>query len=61
MTITHIRPEIRSKIKPMTVEEFGGIDHLPDDVSRLKITVESCAPTPAGEKVRTGKKPELGT
>ena len=61
MTITHIRPEIRSKIKPMTVEEFGGIDHLPDDVSRLKLTVESCAPTPAGEKVRTGKKPEPGT
>jgi hypothetical protein len=35
MTITRIRPEIRSKIKPIIVEEFRGIDHLPDDVSRL--------------------------
>ena len=59
MTITHIRPEIRSKIKPITVEEFGGIDHIPDDVSRLKLTAESCAPTLAGEKVRTSRKPEL--
>jgi hypothetical protein len=35
MTITHVSPEIRKKIKSITVEEFGGIDHLPDDVSRL--------------------------
>jgi hypothetical protein len=41
MTIIHIRPEIRSKIKSITVEEFGGIDHLPDDVSILKHTVEN--------------------
>jgi len=50
MTITHIRPEIRSKIKPITVEEFGGIDHLPDDVLRLKLMVESCAPKLAGKR-----------
>ena len=41
MTVTHVRPEIRRKIKSITVEEFGGIDHLPDDVSRLRPTVES--------------------
>lgn len=35
MTITHIRPEIKSKIKPIIAEEFGGIDHLPDDVLRF--------------------------
>ena len=35
MIITHIRPEIRRKIKSITVEEFGGIDHLPNDVSIL--------------------------
>jgi hypothetical protein len=42
MTITHIRPEIRSKIKSMTVEEFGGIDHLPDDVIRLSRSTKTC-------------------
>ena len=41
MTITHIRSEIRSEIKLITVEEFGGIDHLPDDALRLEPTVES--------------------
>jgi hypothetical protein len=41
MTITRVRPEIRSKIKSITVEEFGGIDHLPDDVSILKHTAEN--------------------
>jgi hypothetical protein len=43
MTVTHVRPEIRSKIKSITVEEFGGIDHLPKDVSRLRPTVENRA------------------
>lgn len=61
MTITHIRPEIRRKIKPITVVEFGGIDHLPDDVLRLKIMVDSRTPTAAGEKVRARRKPEPGT
>jgi hypothetical protein len=35
MTVTRVRPEIRSRIKSITVEEFGGIDHLPDAISRL--------------------------
>lgn len=35
MTITHIRPEIKKKIKSIVVEEFGGIDHLPDKISNL--------------------------
>lgn len=39
MTFTHIKPEIRSKIKSVPVEEFGGIDHLPEDLS------SACSPT----------------
>ena len=35
MTITHVKPEIKKKIKPITVKEFGGIDHLPDRISAL--------------------------
>jgi hypothetical protein len=35
MTITHIKPEIRKRVKSIPVKEFGGIDHLPDDVSNL--------------------------
>ena len=35
MTITYVKPEIKSKIKSVVVKEFGGIDHLPDDVSKL--------------------------
>lgn len=35
MTYPHIRPEIKAKIKSIVVKEFGGIDHLPDDVSVL--------------------------
>lgn len=35
MTMAHIRPEIRSEIRSITVVEFGGIDHLPDDALRL--------------------------
>lgn len=38
MIVTHVRPKIRSRIKTITVEEFGGIDHLPNDASRLKNT-----------------------
>ena len=35
MTITHVSPEIRRRIKSVVVEEFGGIDHLPDRVEEL--------------------------
>jgi hypothetical protein len=35
MTFTHIKPEIRAKIKSITVKEFGGIDHLPDKAEEL--------------------------
>lgn len=32
MTITHVKPEIKDKIKSIPVKEFGGIDHLPDRI-----------------------------
>ena len=35
MTITFVKPEIKSKIKSIPVKEFGGIDHLPDKISDL--------------------------
>ena len=35
MTYPHIKPELKAKIKPIVVKEFGGIDHLPDDISTL--------------------------
>jgi len=35
MTITQVSPEIRRGIKSVVVEEFGGIDHLPDRVEEL--------------------------
>lgn len=34
-TITHVRPEIKNRIKSIIVKEFGGIDHLPDKISAL--------------------------
>jgi len=33
MTITHVKPEIKEKIKSVPIPEFGGIDHLPDEIS----------------------------
>jgi hypothetical protein len=36
MTISHVDPEIRKRIKSISVKEFGGIDHLPDDIAALK-------------------------
>ena len=33
MTITHIEPKIKKKIKSIPIKEFGGIDHLPDKIS----------------------------
>ena len=35
MTITHVKPEIKKKIKSILIKEFGGIDHLPDKISAL--------------------------
>lgn len=35
MTYTYIDPEIKRKIKSIPVKEFGGIDHLPDDLEDL--------------------------
>ena len=35
MTITHIKPDIKKKIKSISVKEFGGIDHLPDNIQNL--------------------------
>lgn len=34
-TITHVRPEIKNRIKSIIVKEFGGIDRLPDKISAL--------------------------
>ncbi|UCH70320.1 MAG: hypothetical protein JSV29_08890 [Candidatus Bathyarchaeota archaeon] len=35
MTYTHIKPELKKRIKSIEVKEFSGIDHLPDDISEL--------------------------
>ena len=35
MTYPHIKSELKAKIKSVVVKEFGGIDHLPDDISAL--------------------------
>ena len=35
MTYPHIQPELKARIKSIVVKEFGGIDHLPDDISAL--------------------------
>jgi len=35
MTITHIKPELKKKIKSIVVKEFNGIDYLPDKISAL--------------------------
>jgi hypothetical protein len=35
MTITHVRPELRAKIRSVPVKEFGGIDHLSDNITKL--------------------------
>jgi len=35
MTITHVRPELKSKIKSIPVKEFSGIDNLPDKITDL--------------------------
>ncbi len=35
MTITHVKHDIKKKIKSIPIKEFGGIDHLPDKISAL--------------------------
>jgi hypothetical protein len=35
MASPHIKPELKVEIKSIIVREFGGIDHLPDDISSL--------------------------
>lgn len=35
MTITQVKPAIKTKIKSIVVKEFGGVDHLPDKISEL--------------------------
>jgi hypothetical protein len=35
MTYPHIKPELKAKVKGIVVQEFGGIDHLPDDILTL--------------------------
>jgi hypothetical protein len=35
MTSPHIKQELKPRVKSIIVKEFGGIDHLPDDVSAL--------------------------
>ena len=35
MTITFVKPEIKRQIKSIPIKEFGGIDHLPSDLSDL--------------------------
>ena len=36
MAYPHIKPELKVRIKSIVVQEFGGIDHLPDDLIALK-------------------------
>ncbi len=35
MISPHLKPEVKSKVKCVVVKEFGGIDHLPDDINSL--------------------------
>ena len=37
MTYPHIKSELKARIKSIVIKEFGGIDHLPDDISALII------------------------
>lgn len=36
MTYPTLPPAVRAKIKSIIVKEFGGIDHLPDDIFQLR-------------------------
>ena len=35
MTYPHLKSETRDRIKSIVVKEFGGIDHLPDNINAL--------------------------
>ncbi len=35
MTYPHIQPGLKTRIKSIAVKEFGGIDHLPDQIAAL--------------------------
>ena len=35
LTYPQIRPDLRARIKSITVPEFGGLDHLPDSLDAL--------------------------
>jgi hypothetical protein len=35
MVYPHVKPVLRSRIRSIVVKEFGGIDHLPDDLTAL--------------------------
>lgn len=35
MVMTFVSPKIKKKIKSVTIREFGGIDHLPDNLNEL--------------------------
>ena len=35
MTYPHIKTELKARIKSIVVKEFGGIDHLPEDLTEL--------------------------
>ncbi len=37
MAITYVKPEIKKKIKSITIKEFRGIGHLPNDIMKLGI------------------------
>jgi hypothetical protein len=36
MTSAHLKPELQAKITAIVIKEFGGINHLPDDITALK-------------------------
>ncbi len=36
MTITYVSLDIKRRIKSIPVKEFGGIDHLPDNITELE-------------------------
>jgi hypothetical protein len=38
MTYPQLPPALKAKIRSIVVKEFGGIDHLPDEVAALKDT-----------------------
>jgi len=37
MTFPNMRDDAKKKVKSIVVREFGGIDHLPDDLNALKV------------------------